>query len=206
MPNWCYSNVEIVGSEASIDRLEKEFDLALSKDRIRTDFSKEWLGNLLLHIGMSKDEVLNGDVRCRGAVTYFAREAKDRLVMDTETAWVPHMQCIKMFVDHYADDAAIFYRAEEPGCCLFWSNDDEYIGHVFIDHYPGEGFPEDLEEAIDQAQYCSKTDVVEMLEEYLGHPGRLEDLESELNEQLQKINADLYVSCNEYQNVPVETC
>ena len=206
MPNWCFSNVEIIGTEDDIDRLEKEFGEALSRDRIKTDFGPSWMGNLLLHIGMSKDEVISGDTRCRGTVTAFEGDMKHRIVLDTETAWVPMMQCIDKFVRHYTDDAAIFYCAEEPGCDVFWSNDEEYIGHVYIDYYPDTDFPADLEKAIDAVQYGPKEAVQEMLEKYLGHTGTFEALANELDDRVRDINEDLFVSCHVYDNVPLAEC
>lgn len=137
MPNWCMTGITIT-SNGKLKKCFDEMQEALSSNPANAGFGNEWLGNLLLHIGMDEDEVVCGDIRCRGYVcdlTYDSGEACDEIVMHTESAWCPATKAIMMFVDKYCDDYEFLYWADEPGNGLYCSNDPSIAGKVSIDFY-----------------------------------------------------------------------
>lgn len=204
MPNWCYSKVMIETKNLEdAELLEREFERAFSSNPLKADFGNEWLGNLLLQIGMPEEEVLRGPVRCRGSVVDWGRSDKT-LKFDIESAWSPHVGCVKRFVDYYVDDASVLYTAEEPGCQLYWTNDSDVVGTVAIDLYSDGTFPDELEELIRSCCDARQEDIVKALSEYLGHEGTLPEFEAEINKKVREINEDFYVSFNVYQDVPIE--
>ena len=214
MANYCYTNIAINGTKEVLDPLYTELKTALERDGEKdgpdagTDFDRNWLGNLLLHIGMTVDDIQERGIRCRGRVDWIDYYG-DQITLDTETAWVPMMQCIVKFVEHYTDEATITYSAEEPGCDIFWSNDKDYIGKVYLDCNRDEDFfPEDLAKLIgeDNPGVWDKMHFQKILEDYLGHSGEFEELVDEVADRLEDINEDIYFSAHIYADVPLAEC
>ena len=203
MPNWCFADLMIkTKSTKDAETLEKEFEKAFSSNPLNADFGNVWLGNLLLQIGMPEEDVIRGPVGCRGSALFWERE-EDAIHFQLESAWSPHVECVKLFVDHYVDDASVLYVAEEPGCQLYWTNDSDVVGTVAIDLYSDGTFPDELEELIRSCCDARQEDVVKALSEYLGHEGTFPEFEAEINKKVREINEDFYVSFNVYQDVPI---
>ena len=195
MPNWCTSIVTIkTSSEKSADILEEKFGKAMSSNPAKADFGNRWLGNLLLQIGMPKDDVIHRtSLRCRGQILYMLREDEKMISLATETAWEPMIECIRKFVDTYVDDADIFYVAEESNMGIFWTNDPDVVGNVWVDY---EDVSAETEELLASIQDEKEKDAAKAFEEYLGHSGKLEDLAEELAE-----NEDAFISVHTYEYV-----
>lgn len=205
MPNWCFSDVEIISSKENIDILEGHFKKALSSNPLEADFGNNWLGNLLYYIGLPEEQVIHGSPRCRGSILYFNRDTDndETIRLQTESAWSPHLQCIKMFVDHFVneDDVDIFYTAEESGCGLYYTNDLYFDGRVYVDYAEySDDFPTELARLLDHCCDAEEKYVVEALSKYLGHEGTLYELAEEINDQLEETDAG-YVSLNIYEYV-----
>lgn len=190
MPNWCSSTVRIVASQKSLDILETEFKKAAGSGHSKTDFGDEWLGNLLLHIGMDMPTVLYGPIPCRGQV--FCIEQYDgELHMDVESAWGPHISCIRKFCEHFVDDAEVFYTAVEYGNQLFWTNDPEHVGTIIADVYDSGDVPENLQGL--EEIYCEpKENVRKILADCLGHDGTYDALVGEIDNMFRKSHS--YIS------------
>lgn len=114
MPNWESAEYQIVDKADAIDELEKELEEAMSIED-SSDFD-DWLGDLLLHLGYSLEDVEHsrGCPNCRGWITnrWSSRHWMDRdmksLHIETESAWAPMDECIVEFVRHYCPDAVIY--------------------------------------------------------------------------------------------------
>ena len=128
MPNWCFSRVQITGPENEIKVLNDEFEKAFKIDQVENSWGKTWLGNLVLHLKKDWQEI-----PCRGEICYYDHSEPDKISLDVETAWAPLLRPIILMVDEYAPNADIIYTAEEPGCCLFVSNDPEVAGRICIE-------------------------------------------------------------------------
>ena len=204
MPNWCFSSVSITDSKEKLDVIEKEMNNALSANPIGADFGNMWLGNLLLHIGFDKDTVVYGNIRCRGSVVYLDRTKDDELIVDTETAWCPHVTCIKMFARHYSDTAKITYMAEEPGCELFWTNDPETAKKYVVDECidDKENFPEKLEGLITE---CNLQELdAKALRSVLINAYGPDDLPSLIGQAMSEDIGDRnFLSIHAYEYVPI---
>ena len=181
MPNWCKTNVTITASPESIDVLVKEFMDAMRSNPLEADFGNRWLGNLLLHIGMDSEAVIRGDVRCRGEVSWLEKQNDTSLHLELLSAWNPAMQCIKLFCDHFVKDAEILYVAEEPGNMLYWTNNPDVAGRVFIETGRIEKYPEAIRYLIDGCQDEPKEEVVRAFSECLGCKADLMVIEKQLN-------------------------
>ena len=58
--------------------------------------------------------------------------ADNQLHITTETAWDPMLKMWQKVVDKYLPGAEIIYAAEEPGMCLYVTNDPTFDGHYNI--------------------------------------------------------------------------
>ena len=175
MPNWCWSQVHISADAGKLNKLEEAMKKALSKEDT-SDFGNEWLGNLLIYTGMDSDEVASGSIRCRGSVTDFGRDENGELMMNLETAWNPQFGAIKRFIEFVLGEDAEYdfrYTAEEEGCELFCSNDDEVVDTYYIDAWDAD---EALEYLVAYYSYLPEEDLHKGLVEYLGHDGDFEKL------------------------------
>ncbi len=171
MPNWCYSRVIICSDAKNIDLLSREMDAALSTNPVGADFGNEWLGNLLLHIGMDQKEVCEGPVRCRGSVIRRERIADDELLIETESAWSPHIECIHRFVMNFLPEDAfqLSYSAEEPNCAVFVTNDPEIANTAYVDAYGLEDLPDEYDYMRDILDYNDTpiNDVMKLLKDFV---------------------------------------
>jgi len=202
MPNWCFADLMIkTKSTKDAETLEKELEKAFSSNPLNADFGNVWLGNLLLQIGMPEEEVIRGPVGCRGSALFWERE-EDAIHFQMESAWSPHVECVKLFVDHYVEDASITYEAEEPGNALYWTNDPDVAGTVAVD-FEEIGIPDDMADLLWSCQGKKEKEVIKTLSEYLGHMGKLNKLKREINKKGHEFNENFFVAINVYQNVPI---
>lgn len=200
MPNWCFSQVNISGKKKDIDLLEKRFNEALSSNPLNARLGNKWLGNLLYEIGLPEDQIVYGEPRCCGEVLDLWRDTEKSLRLDVESAWGPHLQCVKMFVDNCVGEGAvdILYSSD-----LFYTNDPSIEGTVYPDYYIGEEVTEDLREIIEGSWDVPAESLEKELAEYLGHPGTLESLGNEISEKLEEFSGDYYVNFHVYEYVPL---
>lgn len=188
MANNCDTTVNIHGSKEDLDTLEKAFNQAFD---VKTDnmYEKYWMGRLLLHVGYTMEDINAGRApRCRGTVTYFERE-NDGFVINTDTAWVPMLECFRVFADRLLkrkDSVEIVYSAEEPGCGIYFTNDPLKAGTYRVDAYNMEMTPEGcrcLSKTMYE-EYVTESRLKTALEKFVGHSGEVDCLICEANEKL----------------------
>jgi len=128
MPNWCYTSYAIEGKRKEVqslysrmNRLEKR-----KKPLVKNGFGKTWLGCLVTELGADWENVY-----CRGSWDNLQYDG-EVLTFYTETAWRPMTEVFELIKDLYPS-LKIYYAAEEDGCCLYCTNDQE--GKHFPDRY-----------------------------------------------------------------------
>lgn len=213
MPNWCYTNVRISASHKSIQRLSEEFEKAFALDE-ETDFGEMWLGKLLLHIGMPLQDVVYGDIRCRGEIEDIDYGDVDSLPTDTcdeeeiqlhmSSAWGPHLYCIQMFVNHFVEDAVITYDAIEDMCELYWTNDPQMVGAIYVDTYISDDLPEELSAIADcEMGEWGEDQLVKYLSRKLGIEGDFKKLSEYIEQLLDEYGCESYISFHKYLGVEI---
>ena len=118
MPNWAYTSYLVKGSSEEVAALHKIIqDLeAREESYLPNGFGKLWLGNLV--------SILGGDwekIYCRGHILDYSLQ-EDILRMNVESAW-GEMDETRHFLQNKFPSLEIFYQTEEPGLCIFLTND-----------------------------------------------------------------------------------
>ena len=212
MPNWCLTNIHISGKKSDIQTLYKRFSDAIERDdggqepgyftAGLTHYGKRWLGNLLLYIGEEIKE--NGGPRCRGTVSYYDLcDDGEGITIQTDTAWVPMLQVFVKFKNKYAPNAEITYCAEEPGCELFWKNDDSWEDYYveFFSEETDEKTADKIKEAFGldgTSTYMYRNEMKESLKQLLNHDGELDDL---VEEALDKYDEEHGLRIFKFENI-----
>ena len=126
MPNWAYTQYKIKGSEEEVAALHKTIQNLADMDEslLPNGFGKLWLGNLVNVLGGDWNEIY-----CRGQILDYKLE-NGLLTINTETAW-GEMSDVRHFIEQKYPSLQIFFQTEEPGMCIFQTND-----------HTGEYFPE----------------------------------------------------------------
>ena len=196
MPNWCSTSIVVRNQDADvIENLAKEFDNAFQCNKIANGFGDKWLGNILSYLGYSEDEVLNGTIRCRGEIVWIESHGNE-LFIDTDTAWTPMLQVIVKMVEKYAPDSDITYRAVEPGCGIFSTNELDLAGAVYIDVF--ENLPKPLA-WIEEENY-DHMDMKQFVKEVAESMGWSE---SEAEEKIDDELSELF-SCNVWKYTEID--
>ena len=132
MPNICTTNYVIEGEKKELDALYQTM-----KEQQENN-----LGCLVKALGKNPEEV-----ECRGVWTDLERQG-DILRVTFETAWTPCYEVTTLLKEAYPS-LRIFYKAEEPGCCIYLKNDAEgkYFPETETDGHPYELMTEEREQA-----------------------------------------------------------
>ena len=132
MANICTTNYVIEGEKKELDALYQTM-----KEQQENN-----LGCLVKALGKNPEEV-----ECRGVWTDLERQG-DILRVTIETAWTPCYEVTTLLKEAYPS-LRIFYKAEEPGCCIYLKNDAEgkYFPETELDGHPYELMTEDREQA-----------------------------------------------------------
>ena len=154
MPNWCYTNITIYHDDE--EKLKAFFNMVeewRKKPFKKNDFdlyTLGWLGNIVGNSGIAEwkeredgREDFVPNIACRGSLQTFELHG-NRININTETAWSPMLEMWKLLCDKYLPEADITFTAEEPGNCLYQSNDPDVVGKYCIDVWET---PDDFEEA-----------------------------------------------------------
>ena len=128
MPNWAYTQYKIKGSEDEVAALHNTIkDLDHREESLLPNgFGKLWLGNLV--------HVLGGDwekLYCRGQILDYSLD-NGLLFISTETAW-GEMSDVRHFLQTKYPSLQIFFQTEEPGMCIFQTNDA--TGEIFPERW-----------------------------------------------------------------------
>lgn len=160
MPNWCYTQITIShDDQKEIDKLYNLIEDWTSTNYKQSDFGNYWLGNI---VGNSGIDTWDGDfkIRCRGRLCDFNKSEKE-LCIATETAWSPMLQMWLKILERYSPDAQLIYTAEEPGCCIYVTNNADLENKYIID---------DWSDCYDYAgDEYSQEDVIKILQEITGN-------------------------------------
>ena len=118
MPNWAYTSYVVKGSAEEVAALHKIIqDLeAREESYLPNGFGKLWLGNLV--------SILGGDwekIYCRGHILDYSLQ-EDILRMNVESAW-GEMDETRHFLQTTFPTLEIYFQTEEPGMCIFQTND-----------------------------------------------------------------------------------
>lgn len=126
MPNWAFTQYKIRGREDEVTALHQTIkDLEQREESLLPNgFGKLWLGNLVHTLGGDWEKIY-----CRGEILNYSLD-NGVLTMNTETAW-GEMSDTRHFVMSKFPSLEIFFQTEEPGMCIFQTNDAK-----------GEYFPE----------------------------------------------------------------
>ena len=124
MPNWAYTSYVVKGKDSEVAALHKTIqDLEARKESyLPNGFGKLWLGNLV--------SILGGDwekVYCRGQILDYSLES-GILRMNVESAW-GELDETRHFIQSIYPSLQIFFQTEEPGMCIFQTNDTD--GTIF---------------------------------------------------------------------------
>ena len=146
------------------DLYEKMRSLAeREKPLVKNGFGVTWLGNLVTLLGRSWEEVY-----CRGEWSELIVDIEgNELRFCTMTAWAELRQ-LRHFLQEKYPSLTFYFRSEEPGMCVFQTNDKE--GIYFPERYKVEHWDEedeyctDLEEVFDMVSDITGT-TVQNLEE-----------------------------------------
>lgn len=150
MPNWCSTTFVFHGDGEELETLYKFIDHAIDQNRTDnsiSDFKAAWLGNILLDLGIDKEDVCHGDdphYRCRGWIEdVMLDEIGDdiyELRLYTETAWDVMDEMWELTIEKLGLKSVKFsFCAEEPGCGYYVkhnaSGHNDFPERVYIDAY-----------------------------------------------------------------------
>jgi len=119
MPNWCHTTYKVKGREVEVSALYKAIqDLADRKESLLPNgFGKLWLGNLVNALGCDWEKIYY-----RGQILDYKMLEDGILLITTETAW-GEMQETRHFIQSKFPSLEIYFQTEEPGMCIFQTND-----------------------------------------------------------------------------------
>lgn len=126
MANWAFTQYKIRGREDEVTALHQTIKNLEQRDEslLPNGFGKLWLGNLVHTLGGDWEKIY-----CRGEILDYSLD-NGILTMNTETAW-GEMSDTRHFVMSKFPTLEVFFQTEEPGMCIFQTNDAK-----------GEYFPE----------------------------------------------------------------
>ena len=130
MPNWCYTDYALVGSEENVEAaynaLSKLQDTPRETDKPYSfEGNSNWLGYVVTDILKKSWE----DISCRGQFNDL-EYMDDYVSFSTETAWGPCNELIEQFAEMF--NLSVNYRSEEFGMCFFEKrNPDNMFSTMF---------------------------------------------------------------------------
>lgn len=118
MANWAFTQYKIRGREDEVTALHQTIkDLEQREESLLPNgFGKLWLGNLVHTLGGDWEKIY-----CRGEILNYSLD-NGILTMNTETAW-GEMSDTRHFVMSKFPSLEIYFQTEEPGMCIFQTND-----------------------------------------------------------------------------------
>lgn len=144
MPNWCGTSMTIEGPKAEIESIHRKIKEWTSRNYVKNDFGKNWLGNIVEGAGFPYKLLA-----CRGAITYMDEEITARqdepgiyyFQVQYESAWTDINGTWETILEKYASNCEIYYVAEELGNEYFVTNDrdkkyydEEIIVLSYLEH------------------------------------------------------------------------
>ena len=141
MPNWCTTYYTFKGDENEIKDFAGKLTAWRKQKPIATsDFGSDWLGNLLVHVGINPTTI-----HCRGSLDIVKLIDGNTLKMESETAWEPMPEVFDALLKALGYESIEYsYCSEEPGMEIYTKSDplnvypEEYAVDVYIDNYAPE--------------------------------------------------------------------
>ena len=214
MPNWCYTQFIFHGDKKEIEDFHQKLEQWTSKEFVKSDFGKSWLGNVLCGAGLGDriDSKTDG-LRCRGAIEFLdgpdVVEESDEgiIVLDTSTAWAPMpLMWVEVIKKLGYKTVGFSYSAEEPGCDVYEVYDPygDFPERYYVDGYISEEdeCPELLQ--LRNISYYSDDDLLKRhIQKFLKTDEC--DLKTLIKtmEDYKFKNDDTYISIHEYGKVDV---
>ena len=126
MPNWCNTSMTIEGPKAEIESIHRKIKEWTSRNYIKNDFGKNWLGNIVVGAGFSYKLLA-----CRGLISFMDEEITARqdepgiyyFQVQYESAWTDINGTWETILERHAPNCEIYYVAEELGNEYFVTND-----------------------------------------------------------------------------------
>ena len=190
MANYCTTQIVITGNENQVKeifRAMKECENGIFGGQ---GYGKTSLGNLVTALGGD-----NCEVYCRGCWDV-AELNGNEISTWTESAWAQPYEVFD-FIKEKFPEVEIYYIAEEPGCCVYETNDVD--GRYFSDRYLVDwNTPHGCEEPF---YFENLGEALEFISKEAGREiNTMEDVEILCN-QWQEQNEDYYVYLNEFEVV-----
>lgn len=170
MPNWCDTTYKCVGDPKEVRSLYKTIKANDKRktSRVKNGFGTLWLGNIVDSLGEDWEKL-----RCRGEITSYQLDG-NVLTIYQNTAWC-EQEGFRQCIERKFPSIKVYYREEEPGCDVFYTNDADRIyfpERYFLDNYDEPLYYETIEEAAESVSEIVGHDVaptVEAIEEALNN-------------------------------------
>ncbi len=119
MPNWASTLYVVVGDKQQLKELHSLMDeLECMKEPLHPNgFGTTWLGNLVIKLGGDWNKVY-----CRGSWDDLTFDG-EQITFHVESAWGELNEVRELIEDHFPD-LKLYYQCEEPGMCIYVTNDD----------------------------------------------------------------------------------
>ncbi len=89
-----------------------------------------WIGNLAKHAGVNPDRYST-----RGNIDHIEQNGNE-IIIDQEDAWSPNVEVWDAIMKKsFGEDYELRYRASEPGCLVFETNEEDLVGKYYVDNY-----------------------------------------------------------------------
>jgi hypothetical protein len=145
MPNWCDTIYKCVGNPKEVRSL---YNIILANNkrkrpRVKNGFGTLWLGCIIDQLGFDWEKH-----QCRGEILDFSLEG-NVLTIYQNTAWC-EQEGFRECIEKKYPSVKVFYREEEPGCDVFYTNDkkgDYFPERYLLDNYDEPLYYETIEEA-----------------------------------------------------------
>ena len=120
MPNWCETNYVIEGPQEDLTALNNVLTSlkAMETPLVDNGFGVLWVGCLVAILGGDTSKIY-----CRGEILDFSYE-NGIIRMHIESAW-SELREMRWFIHKKLPKLKFYFQSEEPGMCIFESNDKE---------------------------------------------------------------------------------
>ena len=170
MPNWCDTTYKCVGDPKEVRSLYKTIKANDKRktSRVKNGFGTLWLGNIVDSLGEDWEKL-----RCRGEITSYQLDG-NVLTIYQNTAWC-EQEGFRQCIERKVPSIKVYYREEEPGCDVFYTNDVDRIyfpERYLLDNYDEPLYYKTIEEAAESVSEIVGHDVaptVEAIEEALNN-------------------------------------
>ena len=176
MPNWCNTSMTIEGPKAEIENIHQKIMEWTSRNYVKNDFGKNWLGNIVVGAGFSYKLLA-----CRGLISFMDEEITARqdepgiyyFQVQYESAWTDINGTWETILEKFAPNCEIYYVAEELGNEYFVTNDRDkryYDEEIIVLSYLEKTNPlyQKWEEKFDCESYMTRKSLKERLTAIFG--------------------------------------